>query len=149
MRIYRSNPMNSVGRLPTIAGGAVVVLVLAVLGLGAFGVWSELTMVARHGPQIEQAVAARGLGAAKVEAVRKAGCGRARRRHPQAAGVVAGSFAGLQRMHILFGRVVGGRRPHADIHELGLVLKRAGHGPSMRGRNFRTRIEDQADGCHI
>ena len=79
MRIYRSNPMNSVGRLPTIAGGAVVVLVLAVLGLGALGVWSELTMVARHGPQIEQAVAARGLGAAKVEAVRQAGCGRARR----------------------------------------------------------------------
>jgi hypothetical protein len=79
MRIHRSNPMNSVGRLPTVAGGAVVVLVLAVLALGGFGVWSELTMVARHGPQIEQAVVARGLGEAKVEAVRKAGCGRARR----------------------------------------------------------------------
>lgn len=79
MRIYRSNPMNSVGRLPTVAGGAVVVLVLAVLGLGAFGLWSELTTVARHAPQIEQAVAARGLGVARVEAVRKAGCGRARR----------------------------------------------------------------------
>jgi hypothetical protein len=79
MRIYRSNPMNSVGRLPTVAGGAVVVLVLAVLALGALGIWSELSMVARHAPLIEQAVAARGLGEAKVEAVRKRGCGRARR----------------------------------------------------------------------
>lgn len=77
--MYRSNPMNSVGRLPTAGAGAVVVLVLAVLGLGAFGAWSELSIVARHTPQVEQAVAARGFGVAKVEAVRKAGCGRARR----------------------------------------------------------------------
>lgn len=95
MRIYRSNPMDAVGRLP-VARRALVVALLAAIALGAVGLWSELTLVARHGPEVRQAVAALGLGEAEVEAVRKAGCGRARRlyrwRTPSAQGTAcAGS----------------------------------------------------------
>ena len=77
-----------------------------------------------------------------IDATKNAGGG------PAAAGVIAGPFARLQRMHVVRRLVLFGRRADADIHELGLVLKRAGHGPSMRGRSFRTRIEDRADGRH-
>ena len=63
--------------------------------------------------------------------------GRARRRRRPAARMVASPFAGLQRIDIvvplrLLLRTGG---THTDIDELRLVLKRAGHGPSMGGRN--------------
>jgi hypothetical protein len=79
MRVYRSNPLDSAGRLPRGGAGALLVAGAAILALGAFGLWSEVTIAARHIPQVEQALAARGYGPATVEAVRKPGCGRARR----------------------------------------------------------------------
>lgn len=78
MRIHRSNPLDSAGRLPR-GGGALLVAVVAILALGAFGLWSEATIAARHIPQVQQALAAQGFGPATVEAARKPGCGRARR----------------------------------------------------------------------
>jgi hypothetical protein len=79
MRIYRSNPLDSAGSLPRGGAGALLIAGVAVLALGAFGLWSEVTVVARQIPQVEQALAASGYGPATVEAARKPGCGRARR----------------------------------------------------------------------
>lgn len=85
MRIYRSNPLDSTGRLPRGGGFALTVALIAMLGLGGFGLWSEATIRERQIPQVEQALAARGFGSAKVEAARKPGCGRARRLYKWAA----------------------------------------------------------------
>lgn len=96
MRIYRSNPLDSAGRLPRGGGLALAVAVLAMLGLGGFGLWSEATIQDRQIPQVEQALAAQGFGPAKVEAVGKSGCGRARRlyRWETAVGVAGTACAG-------------------------------------------------------
>jgi hypothetical protein len=96
MRIHRSNPLDSAGRLPRGGGLALLVAGVAILGLGAFGFWSEATITARQIPQVEQALAAQGYGPATVEAVRKPGCGRARRlyRWETAKGVEGTACAG-------------------------------------------------------
>jgi hypothetical protein len=90
MRIRRSNPFNAVGRLPT-APRALAVAVLAAIVLGAFGVWAELKVSAEGADHVRQALAARGYGAAKVEAVRKGGCGRVRRLYAWTAGTATGT----------------------------------------------------------
>jgi len=75
MRIYRSNPFDAVGRLPT-APRALLFAVLAALALAGFGVWAERKTSAERVSNVRQAVAAQGFGAATVERG-KGGCRRA------------------------------------------------------------------------
>ena len=90
MRIRRSNPFNAVGRLPT-APRALAVATLAAILLGGFGVWAELKVSAEGAEHVREALAARGWGGAEVEALRKGGCGRARRLYTWRAGVAVGT----------------------------------------------------------
>lgn len=78
MRIYRSNPFNSVGRLPQAPRLLAFALAVAV-GLGAFGFWAERKIRADGAGHVRSALMAQGHTAVQVEAVGKAGCGRARR----------------------------------------------------------------------
>jgi len=77
VRYYRSNPMDSVGRLPDVRGVLMFGL-LAAAALGGFGVWAELKTTRERAQNVERAVAAAGFGKAQVRAER-GGCGRARR----------------------------------------------------------------------
>ena len=90
VRIRRSNPMNTVGRLPT-APRALAFAVVAALGLGALGVWAELTTSAKGAANVRAALATEGRPAAVVEAVRKGGCGRTRRLYTWTSGPVSGT----------------------------------------------------------
>ena len=90
MRIYRSNPMNAVGRLPT-APRALAFAVAVAMGLGALGVWAERTTQAKGVANVRAALAAEGRPAAAVEAVGKGGCGRARRLYTWTSGTASGT----------------------------------------------------------
>ena len=89
VRIYRSNPMNSVGRLPT-APRALAFAVAVAVGLGALGVWAERTTSAKGAANIRAALAAQGHAAAAVEAVGR-GCGRTRRLYTWTAAGASGT----------------------------------------------------------
>lgn len=106
MRIRRSNPFNAVGRLPT-APGALAVAALAAILLGGFGVWAELKVSAERAEHVRRALAARGLGSAEVEAVRKGGCGRARRLYAWNAGAAAGTACAGPRSRVEITVVAG------------------------------------------
>lgn len=69
--------MDAAKRGPDVRGPLAAGLV-ALAALAAFGVWSDRTVTGERAAKVAEAVAAQGLGAAKVEPVRKAGCGRAR-----------------------------------------------------------------------
>ena len=77
MRIRRSNPLNSVGRLPQ-APRLLAFAVAVLVALGAFGVWAELKTRREAAEHVRSALAARGHSNAQVETIGK-GCGRARR----------------------------------------------------------------------
>jgi hypothetical protein len=89
MRIYRSNPMNAVGRLPR-APRLFAFALAVLLALGAFGFWAELKTRRDGAEHVRSALAAQGHPDARVETIGK-GCGRARRLVTWQAGSVTGT----------------------------------------------------------
>jgi len=89
MRIHRSNPLNSVGRLPH-APRLLAFALAVLLALGAFGVWAELKTRREAAEHVRSALAAQGHLNAEVETIGK-GCGRARRLVAWRAGSTTGT----------------------------------------------------------
>lgn len=89
MRIYRSNPFDAVGRLPTAPRGLLFVVLVA-LALGGVGVWAERKTSAERIANVREALAARGYGAATVVRA-EGGCGRTRRLYAWSTATASGT----------------------------------------------------------